>query len=100
MPRIVLNFNNFDCNFFKAYSLCVLHVEEQQMEDEVIEIYKDAKVTVNRQNIKKMDVQAAHRIGKKGVVIVKVVNRKFIRAALINGNNLAIKDMETKRPCF
>ena len=66
-----------------------MHVEEQQMEDEIIEIFKDAKVTVNRQNIKKMDVQAAHRIGKKGVVIVKVVNRKFIRAALINGNNLA-----------
>ena len=66
-----------------------MHVEEQQMEDEIIEIFKDAKVTVNRQNIKKMDVQAAHRIGKKGVVIVKVVNRKFIRAALINGKNLA-----------
>ena len=66
-----------------------MHVEDQQVEDEVVEILKDAKVTVNRQNIKKMDIQAAHRIGKKGIVKVKVVNRKFIRAALINGKNLA-----------
>ena len=45
-----------------------------------------------------MDIQAAYRIWKKGVVIVKVGNRKFIRAALINGKKLAgNEDMET---CF
>ena len=66
-----------------------MHIgDDKQLEEEVVEIFKDAKATVNRQNIKKMDIQAAHRIGKKGIVIVKVVNRKFVRAALINGKNL------------
>ena len=59
--------------------------DDKQLKEEVVEIFKDGKATVNRQNIKKMDIQAAHRIGKKGVVIVKVVNRKFVRTALING---------------
>ena len=66
-----------------------MHIDDKLLEEEVLEIFKDAKATVNRQNIKKMDIQAAHRIGKKGVVIVKVVNRKFVRAALVNGKNLA-----------
>ena len=35
-----------------------------------------------------MNIQAAHRIGKKGVVIIKVVNRKFVCGSLINGKNL------------
>ena len=66
-----------------------MHIDDNKhLEEEVVEIFKDAKATVNRQNIKKMDIQAAHRIGKKGIVIVKVVNRKFVRAALINGKNL------------
>ena len=59
-------------------------VEHDQLEDEVIEIFKDAKVSLNRQPLKKTDIQATHRIGKKGVVICKVVNRKFIRKALVN----------------
>ena len=54
----------------------------------MIEVFREAKVTVNRKPIKSSDIQAAHRIGKGGKVIVKVVNRKFIRAALINGKNL------------
>ena len=33
-----------------------------------------------------MDIQATHRIGKKEVIIVNVVNR--VRAALINRKNL------------
>ena len=63
-------------------------VSDDGIEDEVIEILKEAKVNVNRQNIKKSDVQAAHRKGKKGTVIVKVVNRKFVRAALLSKRNL------------
>ena len=43
-----------------------MHVGEQQMEDEVLEIFKDAKVTVNRQNIK-MD-----RIGQKRLSTLKL----------------------------
>ena len=64
------------------------NILDGQIEDEVIEVFPEAKVTVNRQPIKSSDIQAAHRIGKGGKVIVKVVNRKFIRAALINGKNL------------
>ena len=63
----------------------MLIVDEKHLEGEVVEIFKDAKATVNQQNIKKMGIEAAHRIGKKGVVIVKVFNRKLVRAALING---------------
>ena len=63
-------------------------VKNDEIEDEVIEIFKEAKMTVNRQNLKLIDIQAAHRIGKKGKVIVKVVNRKFVRTALVNKKNL------------
>ena len=58
------------------------NILDGQIEDEVIEVFRDAKVTVNRQPIKSL------RIGKGGKVIVKVVNRKFIPAALINCKNL------------
>ena len=64
-------------------------VTDDKVEDEVIEILKEAKVSLNRQNLKKSDIQAAHRKGKKGVVIVKMVNRKFARTALVNKKNLA-----------
>ena len=64
------------------------NILDGQIEDEVIEVFQEAKVTVNRQPIKSSDIQAAHHIGKGGKVIVKVVNWKFIRAALINGKNL------------
>ena len=64
-------------------------VVDEKLEDEVIEIYEEAKAILNRQNIfKKNDIQAVHRIGKKGRVIVKVVNRKFVHTALVNGKKL------------
>lgn len=66
-----------------------MNIPDEKLEDEVIGIMKDTKVSVNRQPIKKMDIQATHRIGKKGTVICKVVNRKFIREALIKSNKLA-----------
>ena len=34
------------------------------------------------------DIQACHRIGKKGKTIVKFVNRKFAREGLVQGKNL------------
>ena len=71
-----------------------MHIDDdKQLEEEVVEIFKDAKATVNRQNIKKMDIQAAHRIGRNGTVNVKVVNRKFVRADLINGKNIVVNKM-------
>ena len=63
-------------------------VSQDQLEDEVIDIFKEVKITVNRQPLKKMDIQAVHRIGKKGRVIMKVVNRKFAQEALSNGKRL------------
>ena len=63
------------------------NINDDQLEDEVIEIFKEAKATLNQQQIRKPDIQAVHRIGKKGKVIVKVVNCKFVQSALINGRN-------------
>jgi hypothetical protein len=63
-------------------------IPHDDLEQDVIEIFKEAKVVVNRQPIKPMDISAVHRIGKAGHVICKVVNRKFAKTALQNGKNL------------
>ena len=63
-------------------------VENDKLEDEVIDILKDAKVSVNRQHIKKMDICAVHRLHDKKTTIVRVVNRKWSKEAVINGKNL------------
>ena len=44
----------------------LMHIDDDKQLEEVVEIFKDAKATVNCQNTKKMDIQAAQRIGKKG----------------------------------
>ena len=64
------------------------NIDNDHLEDEVIEIMKEAKVSVNRQPLKKSDICAVHRIGKKGTTIVRVVNRKYSRNAIISGRNL------------
>ena len=53
-------------------------MKNDDIEDELIE----AKVTVNRQNQKRLTFK------QNGNVRVKVVNRKFVRPALVNINNL------------
>ena len=64
-------------------------IPQGRLEDEVLEIVqKEAKVTVNRQPLKKTDIVACHRVGKKGVVVCRVMNRKFAREAIVNGKNL------------
>ena len=64
-------------------------IDNENIEDQVIEILnKDLKVNVNRQPIKKIDIHASHRFGKKDKVIVKVVNRKFAEQAIRNGKKL------------
>ena len=63
-------------------------VNDDALEDEVIDLFKEAKVHVNRQPIKKTDIQAVHRLGNKKTTIVKVVNRKFAKEALFCGKNL------------
>ena len=63
-------------------------INDDQLEDEVIDIVKEAKVFVNRQPLKKMDICAVHRLKDKKTTIVRVVNRKFAREAIVNGKNL------------
>ena len=63
-------------------------IDGDHLEDEVIDLFKEAKIQVNRQPIKKTDIQAVHRLGNKKTTIVKVVNRKFAKQALSCGKNL------------
>ena len=63
-------------------------ITDDKLEDEVIEIMKDAKVQINRQPLRKADISAVHRLGNKKTTIVRVVNRKYAREALFCGKNL------------
>ena len=63
-------------------------IHQDKLEDEVLEIVKEAKVQVNRQPLKKSDIVACHRVGKKGNVVCRVINRKYAREAIINSKNL------------
>ena len=65
-----------------------LTVNDADVENEVIKILKTAKAKVGNRFPGPFDVQAAHRKGKKGVIIVKFTNRKFARSALVNSRNL------------
>ena len=40
------------------------NIKDEDLEDEVIDIAKEAKVMVNRQPLKKRDISAAHRLKK------------------------------------
>ena len=68
-------------------------VSDDQLEDEVIDIFKEAKMSVHRKPLWKIDIQAVHRLKDKQTTIVKVVNRKFAKGAVICGRNLK----DTKR---
>ena len=63
-------------------------VQQKDLEDEVLKIYKEAKVTVHDCELTKKDIVACHRIGKRGATIVRFVNRKFAFEGLRNGKNL------------
>ena len=63
-------------------------IPQDQLEEEIIEIVKEAKVSVNRQPLKKSDIVACHRTGKKGAVVCRVMNRKFSRDAIVKSKNL------------
>ena len=63
-------------------------VKDEALEDEVVNLFKEAQIQVNRQLIKKSDIQAVHRLGNKKTTIVKVANRKFAKEALFCGKNL------------
>ena len=63
-------------------------VSSDALEDEVIEICKEAKVSVNRLPLKKNDIAAVHRLKDQKTTIVRVVNRKFSKEALYCSKNL------------
>ena len=58
------------------------------LENEVIRIYDVAQVNVNGTKLRRTDIQACHRVGKRKTVIVKFVNRKFANEGLYCGKHL------------
>ena len=67
-------------------------VGKDELEDAVIDVLKAAKVKVHNKFPAHLDIQAAHRKGRKGNVICKFVNRKFAWTSLINSSKL--KDVD------
>ena len=68
-------------------------IETENLEDEVIKIYNTAGVKVHDRALTKFDIEAAHRIGRKGVTIVRFTNRKFAYQGLRCGRNLKGKNL-------
>ena len=68
-------------------------VKQDDLEGEVVKIFDAAKVKVHNKKLKFKNIQACHRIGKKGVTIVKFTNRKFAREAMYCGKNLKDTDL-------
>ena len=58
-------------------------VADEHIEEECLKILKASKVKVANKFPTSIDIQAAHRKGRKGNVVVKFVNRKFAYAAEI-----------------
>ena len=67
-------------------------VEDVDVEDAVLNVLKAAKVKVHNRLPTNFDIQAAHRKGKKGIVICKFVNRKFAYNSLFSSSKL--KDVD------
>ena len=63
-------------------------IETKDLEEKVINIFYEAGVKVHGNGLTHMDIQAAHRIGKKGTTIVKFTNRKFAIEGRRCGKNL------------
>ena len=64
------------------------NIEQDDLEGEVIKIFDTAGVIVNGAKLDVHQIQACHRTGKKGKVIVKTLNRKFAMESLYCGANL------------
>ena len=63
-------------------------VGDDAIEYECLKILKAAKVKVGNRFPSTLDIHAAHRKGRKGIVILKFVNRKFAFSALSNRASL------------
>ena len=69
-------------------------VTDERLEEEVLKVYKAAKVTVFGRELRPDDISACHRLGKKKeTTIVRFVNRKFAFAGLVNSKNLKDSDL-------
>ena len=66
-------------------------IATNKLEDEVIRIYNEAEVNLEGKPLEKLDIQACHRKGKKGITICKFVNRKYAYEGLFNGKKLKNK---------
>ena len=75
-------------------------IGNQNLEEEVVKIYKKAGVEINGRNLDSSDIQACHRIGKKNITICKFVNRKFAREGLVGGRNLKGTDLYGTSPAY
>lgn len=64
------------------------NISDDALEDEAIKVFESAKVLVNGVKLDKSQIQGCHRIGKKGTVILKTLNRKFAIESLYCGKNL------------
>ena len=64
------------------------NIADDKLEDEVIDICREAKLQVDRQPLTKRDICAVHRLADKKTTVVRVVNRKFSREAVFCGKNL------------
>ena len=70
-----------------------LTVSQENLEQEVINIYKAADALVDGKLLEKSQIQACHRVGKSGVTICKFVNRKYAVQGLYNERNLKDKNL-------
>ena len=68
-------------------------VGDDGVEEAVINVLKAAKVKIHNRFPTHFDIQAAHRKGRKGVVICKFVNRKFAYNAVVNSSKLKDADV-------
>ena len=67
-------------------------VKQNDLEGEVLKIFETAGVEVNGYKLDYYQIQACHRIGKKGVTC-KFDNQKFANNAIYSGKNLKGKEL-------
>lgn len=76
-------------------------IGQDQLEEEVIKIYAEANIECfGRRQLRKTDISACHRIGKKGVTIVRFVNRKLAFSGLVNSKNLKDSNLYPNRRIY
>ena len=67
-------------------------IKQEELEEEVMKIFDAGHVSVHGRKLDTHQIQACHRIGKKGITICKFINRKYAQESLYCEKNL--KDVE------